>query len=148
MIRFTAAAIALVWTASASDGNAAPPQRRAAAAADERRAHHPLLQDGARHRSAAHTRPFGLGGPPRRPLRAQRRLDLGRGLIKIAIGGSDLTNVRFGPLCGPKSGISRGQRSAISGREQRGKRRVQVAYSITLSDEHAVLLDHFVGARK
>jgi len=34
---------------------------------------------------------------------------------KIAIGDRDLINVRFGPLCGLKSDISRGRRSAISG---------------------------------
>src|SRR5258707_15063139 len=33
-------------------------------------------------------------------------------LIKIVIGHSDLINVRFGPLCGLKSDISRGPRSA------------------------------------
>src|SRR5260370_33083349 len=31
---------------------------------------------------------------------------------------------------------------------KRSKRRVQVAYSITLSDAHAVLLDHLVAAHK
>jgi hypothetical protein len=34
---------------------------------------------------------------------------------KIAIGDSDLINVRIGPLCGLKSDISRGQRSANNG---------------------------------
>src|SRR6516164_4917421 len=34
---------------------------------------------------------------------------------KIAIGDSDLINVRIAPLCGLKSDISQGQRSAISG---------------------------------
>jgi hypothetical protein len=33
---------------------------------------------------------------------------------KIAIGDSDLINVRIGPLCGLKSDISRGRRSAMS----------------------------------
>ena len=37
---------------------------------------------------------------------------------KIAIGDSDLINVRLGPLCGLESDISRGPRSANSGREQ------------------------------
>ena len=31
---------------------------------------------------------------------------------------------------------------------KRNERRVRIAYSITLSDEHAVLVDHLVGARK
>src|SRR6516225_3714567 len=37
---------------------------------------------------------------------------------KITIGDSDLINVRFGPLCGLKSDILRGPRSANSGCEQ------------------------------
>jgi len=40
---------------------------------------------------------------------------------KIAIGDSDLINVRFGPLCGLKSGIWRGPRSAKSGLVHRSK---------------------------
>src|SRR5262245_735604 len=39
-------------------------------------------------------------------------------LYKIAIGDSDLINVRFGPLCGLTPDISRGPRSAIRGPEQ------------------------------
>src|SRR5215472_9982710 len=35
---------------------------------------------------------------------------------KIAIGDSDLINVRFGPLCGLKSDISRGPRMGWTGR--------------------------------
>ena len=38
--------------------------------------------------------------------------------MKSRIGDSDLINVRFGPLCGLKSDISRGLRSANSGCEQ------------------------------
>ena len=96
MVRFTAAAIALAWTASsASDGIRRAPKRRAATAADERRAHHPLLQDGARDRSAAHTRPFGLGGPPRRSLRAQRRLDLSIVLVPASLRSIAASSLRF-----------------------------------------------------
>src|SRR5262249_3381703 len=39
---------------------------------------------------------------------------LRRVLIKIAIGDSDQINFRFCPLCGPKSDISQGQRSATT----------------------------------
>src|SRR5215467_13257374 len=48
---------------------------------------------------------------------------------KIAIGDSDLLNVRFGPLYGLKSGISRGPKSATSGCEQSQQK---IPYSITL----------------
>jgi len=50
---------------------------------------------------------------------------------KIAIGESDLINVRFGPLCGLTSDISRGPRSA-----NRRPERVQ----------RSALFDHLVGA--
>ena len=53
---------------------------------------------------------------------------------KIAIGDSDLINVRFAPLCGLKSELPRGPRSAISGREQ--------------SQQDPRLFDHLVGARE
>jgi hypothetical protein len=56
--------------------------------------------------------------------------DLGRA-HKIAIGDSDLINVRFGPLCGLKSDISRGPRSAMNGVMHCNKRGVSVGYSIT-----------------
>ena len=46
----------------------------------------------------------------------QEPADWSRATHKIA--GSDLINVRFGPLCGLKSDISRGPRSAKSCREQ------------------------------
>ena len=49
----------------------------------------------------------GLGQPPGAVQR-----DLGCVLAKIAIGDSDLINVRFVPLCVLKSDISRGPRSA------------------------------------
>src|SRR5262245_13837218 len=53
---------------------------------------------------------------------------------KIAIGDSNLVNVRFGPLCGLKSDISRGPRSAKSGCEQ--------------SQQICRFFDHLVSARK
>ena len=54
---------------------------------------------------------------------------------KIAIGDSDLINVCIAPLCGLKSDISRGQRSAKSGCEQSQQAPCTVAtiYSITSS---------------
>src|SRR6266487_3170949 len=55
---------------------------------------------------------------------------------KIAIGDSDLINVRFCPLCGLKSDICRGPRSARTGLMHRSKRGVQVSS-----------IDHLVGAR-
>jgi hypothetical protein len=45
----------------------------------------------------------------------------GRVLIKSRVGDSDLINVRIGPLCGLKSDISRGQRSANSSLSRCGK---------------------------
>jgi len=56
----------------------------------------------------------------------------GRVLIKIAIGDSDQINFRFGPLCGHKSDIPRGPRSATSRREQ--------------SQQRSPSFDHLVGA--
>jgi hypothetical protein len=50
---------------------------------------------------------------------------------KIAIGDSNLINVRFGPLCGLKEDVSRGPRSAKSGHSHRSK--------------NAALFDHLVG---
>jgi hypothetical protein len=47
---------------------------------------------------------------------------------------SDLINVCFGPCCGLKSDISRGPRSAITGREQ--------------SQQDLRLFDHLAGAGK
>ena len=52
---------------------------------------------------------------------------------KIAIGDSDLINVGFGPLCGLKSDISRGPRSARIGLMYCNKRGGLVGYSITSS---------------
>src|SRR5262245_56164485 len=46
---------------------------------------------------------------------------------KIAIGDSDLINVRFGPLCGLKSDISRGPRSAMNGLMHCNKRAYRLA---------------------
>src|SRR5262249_32260273 len=45
-------------------------------------------------------------------LSKSAKVVLGRALIKIAIGDSDLINVRFGSLCGRKSDIARSPRSA------------------------------------
>ena len=60
----------------------------------------------------------------------QEPADWSRATHKIA--GSDLINVRFGPLCGLKSDISRGPRSAISCREQMQQMKWRLfAYSIT-----------------
>jgi hypothetical protein len=75
----------------------------------------------------------------RRLLSALRRFGvtervLGVCTYKIAIGDSDLINVRFDPLCGLNSDITQGPRSAISGREQ--------------MQQVAPLLDHLVGAYK
>src|SRR5262245_40827945 len=53
---------------------------------------------------------------------------------KIAIGDSGLINVRFGPLCGPKSDISQGPRSARIGLMHCNKR--------------GGLFNHLVGADK
>jgi hypothetical protein len=50
---------------------------------------------------------------------------------KIAIGDSDQINFRFGPLCGLKSDILRGPRSANSRPEQ--VQQTQATYSITSS---------------
>jgi hypothetical protein len=49
---------------------------------------------------------------------------------------SDLINVRIGPLCGLKSDISRGQRSAKTGRKQVQQDARPKAFN---------LLDHLVG---
>jgi hypothetical protein len=72
----------------------------------------------------------------RRLLSALRRFGvtervLGVCTYKIAIGDSDLINVRFDPLCGLNSDITQGPRSAISGREQ--------------MQQVAPLLDHLIG---
>src|SRR5262249_51606251 len=55
----------------------------------------------------------------------------------IAIGDSDLINVRFGPLCRLKSDILRGPRSATSGPEQ--VQQTEQAYSITSSASASTL---------
>jgi len=55
----------------------------------------------------------------------------------VAIGDTDLIIVRFGPLCGLKLDISRGPRSARTGREQLHSNECT---------EGRLLLDHFVGA--
>jgi hypothetical protein len=64
--------------------------------------------------------------------RTRRRGRLRACTHKIAIGDSDVINVRFCPLCGLKSDISRGPRSANSGCEQ--------------SQQIALLFDDLVGA--
>jgi hypothetical protein len=56
---------------------------------------------------------------------------------KIAIGDSNLINVRFGPLCGLKEDVSRGPRSANCGLMRRSK-----------TSAVARLFDHLVGAGK
>src|SRR6516164_6426798 len=61
--------------------------------------------------SAARDRPR---TPPARELGARACTH------KIAVGDGDLINVRFGPLCGLKSDISRGPRSAKLGLRPRG----------------------------
>jgi hypothetical protein len=58
----------------------------------------------------------------------------------IAIGDCDLITVRFGPLCGLKSDIFRGPRSATTGREQMQQttctvRRYSIASSARASNE-------------
>jgi hypothetical protein len=66
----------------------------------------------------------------------QPTLDSRACIHNIAIGGSNLLNVRFDPLCGLKSDISRGARSAKGCREQMHQNKclfVELRYSITSS---------------
>ena len=70
-----------------------------------------------------------VGGRPCN-LPAWKRLRVDDASIEITIGDSDLFNVRFGPLCGLKSDISRGPRSAMSRHMRCSKK---------------ILFDYFVG---
>jgi hypothetical protein len=61
------------------------------------------------------------------------RIGLGRVLIKSRLVTATRIIVRFGPLCGLKSDISRGPRSAMNGLMHCNKQAVLIGYSITSS---------------
>jgi hypothetical protein len=76
--------------------------------------------------------------PKRDQLRAQRGTVLLENFLypRKHKGDRDAINVRFGPLCGLKSDISRGPRSAISCREQvqqNARQKARLTYSMTSS---------------
>ena len=126
-----------VAASSAGARQTSPAARRCAAASSRARVLTPLKQKrgrardrrtGQKHfppsprvtRQSSKPSPSGSGHMPLSPRHPPTKLEgialtTGACTHKIAIGDSGLMKVRFAPLCGLKSDISRGQRSARNG---------------------------------